>query len=175
MTLDRLTLQFSTTPLWQSGLIRLMSHSRFSHVDAIIKPGFPGIEAITPKPYGLLGASDNGVMIRVPNYHVFKERRRITLETDKADAIVDALVSQLGKPFDEEALHKAIDLNWRDWRDDGSWFCSELMMWALEEAGYFDDEKYPPKVDKNRVTPADLLLVLRGRFDPEEYAQDITE
>ena len=116
-TLGRLTLQFSTTPLWQSGVIRLLSHSHYSHVNVVIPPGFPNLEGLTPHPYGLLGASDpGGVMIRDPDYHVFKTRRRLTLITDKADKIVEAMATQIGKGFDDEALHRVIDLNWRDWR-----------------------------------------------------------
>ncbi len=171
--MDRLQLQFSTTTHWASGLIRLMTHSHFSHIDAIIPPGFPGLESLTPKPYGLLGASDpGGVMIRTHDHYPFKRRRRITLVTDKADEIIRLMATQIGKPFDSTAMARVIDLNQRDWRMKESWFCAELICWALEEAGFFP---YPLVQSKNRVTPADLLLILNPYFDPVELTQEVTD
>ena len=45
----------------------------------------------------------------------------------------------------------------RDWRDESAWFCSELKAWCLEDAGFFP---YTLLISKNRVTPADLLLMV---------------
>lgn len=171
--LDRLQLQFSTTEHWASGLIRLMTHSHFSHIDTIIPPGIPGLENLTPSPYGLLGASDpGGVMIRDPHYYPFKTRRRITIETDKADKVIELLATQIGKPFDATAMARVIDLNQRDWHKKDSWFCAELICWAFEEAGFFP---YPLVQSKNRVTPADLLLILNPYYDPAELNREVTD
>lgn len=150
-----------------------MCHSPFSHVDVIVPPGLPNLENLTPKPYGLLGASDpGGVMIRTPNYHEFKTRRRISIQTDKADIFIQKMASQIGKPFDDEALYRVIDLNQRDWRAKEKWFCSELVTWALEESGFFP---YNLAVTKNRITPADLLLLLNPYFDPVELEREVAE
>jgi len=174
--LDRIQFQFSTTDHPISGLIRVFTHSEFSHVDAVIMPGFPTLENLTPNPYGLLGASNpgypdpGGVQLRAPNYHKMIKRRRITLMTDKADKIVELLASQIGKEFDEEALVRALDTNPRNWRLKNKWFCAELVLWALEEAGFFP---YPLVGTKNRVTPGDLLLILNPYYDPVELGREV--
>ncbi len=172
--MDRLQLQFSTTTHWASGIIRLFSHSYFSHVDAVITPGIPGLDSLTPRPYGLLGASDpGGVMIRAHNHYPFKTRRRITIVTDKADRIIELLASQIGKPFDSTAMGRVLDLNQRDWHKKDSWYCAELICWAFEEAEFFS---YPLVVSKNRVTPYDLLLVLNHAFlDHNELNREVTD
>jgi hypothetical protein len=171
--MNEIVLQFSTTTHWQSGIIRLMTHSPYSHVDAVIPPGLPDIDKLTPKPYGLLGVSDpGGVMIRQAHYQGFKTRRRVTMKTDKADAFIQNMVSQLGKPFDPEALLRVVDLNRQDWRQRDKWFCSELVTWALEEAGFFN---YDLAVTKNRVSPADLLLLLNPYIDPNELNTEVID
>lgn len=176
MTLERIQLQFSTTPLAVSGAIRIATRSDFSHVDVVMNPGFPGLESLTPEPYGLLGASDpGGVMIRRSNYQHFLHRRRLTLETDKADAIVQALASQIGKPFDNESLLRVFDPNWRDWRDNGKWYCAELVAWALEEANFWDRRDWAMNINKAHITPEDILLLLAGEFDPAEFAKEVKE
>ncbi len=45
----------------------------------------------------------------------------------------------------------------RDWRDHGAWFCSEFVAWTLESSHFFP---YTLVSAKNRITPADLLLLL---------------
>ena len=47
------------------------------------------------------------------------------------------------------------------------------MTWALEQAGYFEYESWPIYLDKNRVSPGDLILLLRGRYDPSEFLQEV--
>jgi hypothetical protein len=98
-----LSLQFSTSTAWQSAVIRCLTHSPFSHVDIVLEDG------------NLLGASDSkdapvikgnprGVAIRPPNYEQFGIKAVATVTTDKADAIVQAAMGQLGKAFDNSAL-----------------------------------------------------------------------
>jgi len=176
MALDRLQLQFSTTGAWQSGLIRLATRSEFSHVDMVVPPGLAGLDALTPKPYGLLGASDpGGVMIRPPNYHAFLKRKRLTLVTDKAEAIIRRWATQVGKPFDDQALQRTFDLNWGDeWRDPDKWYCAEGVDWALLEEGFFDGRPFPVVVRLNHVTPEDIINQLAGEFDPAEFAKEYT-
>ena len=155
-------LQFSTSHAWQSEIIRFMCHSPFSHVDVIVPD--------PPRPHGCLGASDpGGVMIRPGDYQKFKTRRRATIVTEKAGAIIDLIQSQIGKPFDPKAMKAVLSSEPRDWRDPSAWFCSELVVWALERAGFFSHLIVP----KNRVTPADLLLLLNNWIDPVEFAREI--
>jgi hypothetical protein len=152
---DSLTLQFSTTFAWQSHVIRVMCHSPFSHVDVVL-------------PEGLLGASDpGGVAVRPVDYEPFKVRQRAVITTPKADAIIARIKSQLGKPFDAHALTAflATDIP-RAWADPGSWFCSELIAWALEAEGFWP---YRLIIPKNRISPADLLMLLSPSIDPDEW------
>lgn len=67
------------------------------------------------------------------------------------------LRAQLGKPYDITAI-AGLAFN-RNWREEDSWFCSELVAAALEECGYL------PKLSAadNHISPRDLLLVLSGR------------
>lgn len=101
---DRVTLQFSTSTAWQSAIIRCMTHSPFSHIDIQLEDGT------------LLGASDSpnapviagnprGVAIRPANYEDFGLRVSATIVTEKADTIIAAAKSQLGKKFDNAALY----------------------------------------------------------------------
>lgn len=183
---DRLTLQFSscaphwrnfTPPIvkkgqglfgpislvfdkyWATPLIRRMSHSPFTHCDMILEDG------------SLLGASDNpgapvirgnprGVAIRPPEYQEFSYRRWMILNTDRADDIRAIACTQVGKDFDNTGLKEFVGDKFpgvRDWRLDKTWWCSELMAWAMEAGGFWQ-----PRLliwPKNRVSPTDLLLV----------------
>jgi hypothetical protein len=176
--MDTVTLQFSTTDAWQSALIRRVCHSPFSHVDLVLPDG------------NMLGASDSpdapvvsgnshGVAIRPSNYQEFATRRRMIIETAKADAITAAAVLQLGKPFDGDALYaflgSADPLTFdRDWRDPGKWFCAELVAAAFETGGHWLPE--PLVWPLTRVSPTDLLLMFlwdRGFVNRREFWQPV--
>jgi hypothetical protein len=153
-------LQFSTSTEASSALICRISHSPFSHVDAVLPDG------------NLLGSSDspnalviqgnpNGVAIRPPNYQLFGRRNvaRLAASAEVEQKFYERLTSQLGEPFDDAALHAFLDgrpHTGRDWRDESAWFCSELTVWALERAGFFPWEII---VSKDRINPPDLLLL----------------
>lgn len=163
--MPEVVLQFSTTTNslanWASALIRRMCHSPFSHIDFVLEDG------------SLLGASDNpsapvlmgnprGVAIRpgVPPYQEFAVRRQMIIQTAQASSVIEAAMSQLGKPFDGEALHDFFSDSFpgvRDWRDNGTWFCAELVIWAFETGKYW----YPRELlwPKNRVSPTDIFLI----------------
>jgi hypothetical protein len=157
---DILTLQFSTTFAWQSHVIRVMCHSPFSHVDVVL-------------PEGLLGASNpGGVAVRPVDYEPFKIRQRAVIKTDKADAVINRIKTQLGKPFDAHALTAFLSEVPRAWADTGSWFCSELVAWALEAEGFWS---YHLLIPKNRISPADLLMLLSPNIDVDEWDKSKTE
>jgi hypothetical protein len=177
--MDSIVLQFSTSTAWQSGLIRVVTKSEFSHCDVVVTAEAArevGISGLMPfgQPYGLLGASDpGGVMIRGPSYHQFRLRRRMTLKTDKAADVLKRLVTQIGKPFDNEALVRTYDLNWGpEWRDPDKWYCIELVIWALLEEGFFETRPWPVAVRLNHITPEDGINLLAGEFDPSEFGRD---
>lgn len=144
---------------WGSSLIRRTNHSPFSHVDIMMRDG------------NLLGASDNpnapivsgnprGVALRPPDYQKFRYRRRMILETDRAEDIRQIALTQLGKGFDHGALGEFISDKFpghRDWRLDEHWFCAEMVLWAMETGGFW--ERLPLLWPKNRASPTDILLV----------------
>jgi hypothetical protein len=130
----------------------------------------------------LLGASDSpkapvlsgnprGVAVRPSTYEVYGRRCRMIIQTPKADAIRAAWMSQIGKPFDNSALHGFLSdalPGERDWHATDKWFCSEGIAWALESAGYWT---VPPSVwPKNRISPSDLLMIFL--FDPNWSNRD---
>jgi hypothetical protein len=164
-------LQFSTSTEWQSDVIRRLCHSPFSHLDVVLPDG------------NLLGSSDSphapsiegnpgGVAIRPPDYQTFGIRRMANVFSTEAVelAFYTKLRSQLGEPFDDTALHAFIGkvsfMPTRDWTDSSSWFCSELVAWALMEAGFF---RYELLVPKDRISPADLLLLLNPFIDTTHF------
>jgi hypothetical protein len=66
---------------------------------------------------------------------------------------LEKLLSQKGKPYDYISLAGMVIH--RDWEtDDSSWFCSELVAWAFNQAG----RPLVRTEHKNRITPKDLLL-----------------
>jgi hypothetical protein len=46
----------------------------------------------------------------------------------------------------------------RDWQEDDSWFCSELVAFALYIAGLFVNELAPYK---HKVTPQNIFVILK--------------
>jgi tetratricopeptide (TPR) repeat protein len=166
---------------WQidySQWICRLTHSPFSHVDLVL-------------PEGLLGASDHptaplvktdppgaarGVALRVRDYQVFRIRRNATIRTveEKAQAFRDFCWSQLGMPFDNGALKPSVFLSPgfqdRDWRTPGAWYCAELMTRALEVSGVLN---WPILAVKNRITAADLLLIINPLIDAEAFRAEL--
>ncbi len=153
---DSFTIVFSTSFALSSALIRFLCHSPFSHCDILLPE---------PIPYGLFGASDpGGVILRKYDYQKFKTWHQATIHTPLGDRIVELVLSQKGKPFDDVAMKQVMSDEPRDWKIPDAWFCSELICWACEEAGLFR-----VVVPKNRVTPADLLLLLNPWIDAKEF------
>jgi hypothetical protein len=161
---DRVTLRFSSSPAWQSRVIRTCSGgSVFSHLDFSLEDGTQLGSSDSPEAPFLAG-NPRGVAIRPPDYQQFIIRRDMVIVTPKADAILEKARSQLGKPFDGAALYAFLDeaTFFREWRDNGQWFCAEHAVWSFEDAKYW--EPVPLIWPKGRVTPTDVLLVFL--FDP---------
>ena len=133
-------LQFSTQRAFSSACIRWFTDSPVSHVDVVMPDG------------SLLGSlSDGGVQIRPSEYANWS--KVIVAEVDADfDAIWTFLKAQIGKPYDRTAI-VSFALS-RNWREDDSWFCSELVAAAFESAGL---PLKNPNWPFAKVTPADLL------------------
>lgn len=139
-----ITLQFVAGTDLSSEAIEWFSHGRaYSHVDAVLTDGT------------LLGARlDGGVAIRPADYLGSEKTLRISLPTTPAQesAFYQFLRAQLGKPYDVIGITDFFD--GRDWREPGSWFCSELQAAALESCQVFP---YPLPVPEMKITPPDLI------------------
>jgi uncharacterized protein YycO len=141
-----ITLQFSTEKGFASGMVRAFDHGWCSHVDAVLPSG------------ELVGARyEGGVAVRKPGYTKFDRTQIISIPRDQRteDSFYTFLRNQLGKPYDSEAI--AAFIFDRNWRNQDSWFCSELICAALEAAAFFS---FRLATTNNRVTPSDLILVL---------------
>lgn len=132
--------------------------------------GFWAIHTEALMPDGaLLGAHlDGGVQARPRDYDKGQYTRDLIVEIPVADAMAEKfhafLRSQLRKPYDREAIVAFVaglaGFGARDWREDDSWFCSELQAAALAACGWFAGAL---ATQFNHVTPRDLLLIVSGR------------
>ena len=140
-------LAFCRADSLSSYLIRLATWSPWSHV-ALVE-GDNVIDATLARGVAVSALSD------------FEERhdeiRLIQLSDDFGRQLAKEMASQLGKPYDWRAV-VGLELH-RDWQDDSSWFCSELVAAAFEWAGHplFRAETM------HRVTPQHLWM-LRESF-----------
>lgn len=145
-----------------SRLIRAGEHDGDcpTHVDCVLSDG------------NLLGAHmQGGVVINQPRYdatsdgpgmrelYVDLPPLGLTYYTEPSPQPWEAFLrAQLGKPYDFTAIAGlALD---RDWREDDSWFCSEMAAASLEKCGWL------PRLSTidHHVSPRDLLLVISGRI-----------
>ena len=162
---DTLVFQFSTTDAWQSHLIRIMTNSLFSHVDLVVPEGLLGASGSPHAP--VVSGNPNGVAVRPFDYEPFLIRQRAVVKTPKAAAIVARARGELGKPFDDSALHAFLHQPsaarvWRDWRNTAQWYCAELHGWCVEVEGFWPVEVLTPE---NRMTPPMLLALLNPYMD----------
>lgn len=68
-----------------------------------------------------------------------------------AEAIIAAVRSQIGKPYDWTGFGGFVFRS-RNWQEDDSWFCSELVAWAFEQGG---SPLFTPGISW-RITPQHL-------------------
>lgn len=106
---------------------------------------------------GYLGAQPNGgYRIRAYNYLEFDNEmfRGIQLAPEQEAAFWKWQYSQIGKPYDLTAIFGMLVR--RDWQEDDSWFCSEVIAAGFEaiNAPILNDygkESY-------KITPRDIAL-----------------
>lgn len=129
-------LQFSKSRNPFSWLIRKFTWSDWSHVDVVLPSG------------KLLGATSGGVGLREPE----DVKQSIRFKIDAPITALEKIASQIGKPYDWRGVFGL----WlkRDWQENDSWFCSELVAWAFKEAG----KPLLRTEHLERITPRDLLL-----------------
>lgn len=122
------------------------------------------IDVLTPKGE-LRGARSDwlmnippGVRDRPSPYEKWARQTRFTISvTDtQYEAFWAFSDAQVGKPYDERGLVNTF-LFGRDWRDDGQWWCSELVAANLEVAGII---KLPAEIKS--VEPGDCADIFAG-------------
>jgi hypothetical protein len=124
----------------------------FSHVDSVLSDG-----RLLGARSDAVGGAPAGVQIRSPDY----VQGLVTLRVELAcsDLVTgryyDFVNSQIGKPYDKTGIMAFVF--GRDWQEDDSWFCSELVASGLEKSGYFP---YKPVSPSNKITPPNLILML---------------
>lgn len=143
--------QFAGNGSFGSRMIEWFDHGAYSHVDIVLPSG------------ELLGARNDvidgipaGVQIRPPNYVSGDNVLRVDLPAPAAvvERFYELAHAQIGKPYDRTAIVGFVV--GRDWREDDSWFCSELFMWLLEQSGYLHRLSAPCE----KIAPDDALLVV---------------
>jgi len=130
---------FCTSNRIGSSIIRKITWSEWSHCALV--DGDYVIEAVYPK-------------VRVSLLkEVIRKYSKYTianLPCFQETPIINAALTQIGKPYDWTAL---LGILWkRDWQEEDSWFCSELVAWAFSEGG----SPLFRKEAMHRVTPQDL-------------------
>lgn len=132
-------LRFCSYRGWHSRLVEWFTWSDYSHVDLVLPSG------------NLLGALPGGVAVRAPDQPV----RQALFEVQACDEVLALAVGQIGKPYDWAGVFGiALRHKLGVWREDDSWWCSELIAWCFERAGF-------PLLrgdDFSSITPRDLLL-----------------
>jgi len=142
--MSQIQLIFCTNPSNPlSWAIRAGSWSRWSHVAVV--DGETVIEAIAlhgvvRTPLALRQAQDSRWSMS-------------SLPCANPPAVVAAAASQIGKPYDYTGV-LGIGLH-RNWQEDDSWFCSELVAWAFETGG---SALFRPNAS-HRVTPQHLWML----------------
>ena len=151
--MNHVTLQFVGTDSFTADIIELKGGGKYSHVDVIMPDG------------GLLGARNEsiggkpaGVQIRFPNYEKWESIAHLTIQLSDAQyfSFMAFLREQLGKPYDNAAIFGFV-FN-RDWREQNSWFCSELVVAAFEAVdNFFEYKVYTPA---NKIDPVTAFTLL---------------
>jgi hypothetical protein len=154
--MDAITLQFVGAGDFGSELIEWFSQGQVSHVDAVMADG-----SLLGARSDHVGGAPPGVQIRPANYENFERVIRVVMPCpdDMAARFYDLIRAEIGKPYDSEGL-LADFVAGRNWRDPGSWWCSELQGAMLERCGYFAS---PLATPSNKLTPAGLLLACSAR------------
>lgn len=142
--MNNVDLLFCTNPSNPlSWAIRVGSWSKWSHVALI--DGDDVIEAI---------ALDGVVRTPLATRKAQDTRWEVvSLPCADPAAVIAAAATQIGKPYDYTGV-LGIGLH-RDWQQDDSWFCSELVAWSFQQGG---SALFRPGASA-RVTPQDIWML----------------
>ena len=142
----KIILQFATQKTISSFFIGWFGHGWASHVDVVY-------------PNGLFGAMlKGGCTFRKYEDHSWSRTEQYALECDDATKYKfdTFMMKQLDKPYDWRNILAFLSPN-RNWLEDDSWFCSELVAAGLIKSGFFKGEL---STVANKITPQDLMLLV---------------
>lgn len=146
--MEKIVLQFSRGYGPANGIIRVGTWSWATHVDVV----FPDREDYLYGAAGLMKGT-SGVMFRRPGQYARTEQYLVHVSRRVGNKVVDALLSQEGKPYDWLGV-LGVMFRQSNWQSQDCWFCSELVAWAFLQGDY-------PLLNTDqleRITPRDLLL-----------------
>lgn len=148
--MNRIVVRFYAGTGFSSGAIEYFGAGGWSHVDSETPKGLLGARS------DRTGGMPKGVWARPYDYEDAPRWVRMSLPCTQAQYLrwVNFLYDQVSKPYDKLAiLGFIID---RNWRDEDSWFCSELAVRALEVAGILP----PLSLTPSKITPGALALAI---------------
>lgn len=124
-------------------IIRWLTGSDWSHCALVSDSGY-AVEARWPRVRSVLVEE----IMRTHSKNLV-----VDIPCEDPDAAYHAALEQVGKRYDLTALFGW--LSGRDWQEEDSWFCSELVAWAFEKGGspLFRDGVL------HRVTPQNLWMI----------------
>lgn len=131
----------SWSPL--SAIIRLATWSTWSHVGVLL--GDRVLDSTIR--HGVAMRDMDSFMAGISAHRV------VDVETENPLGVINALRSQIGKPYDLTGV-LGMSLR-RNWQEDDRWFCSELVAWAFKQSGqplFRNESMY-------RITPQHLWML----------------
>jgi hypothetical protein len=163
MSANLLLLQFCSFPSFFGRIIPWFTQAAdgVGHVDLVLPNG----TLLGAQHEAGLGDQPAGVQIRPPDYGGMVGKVRVALPVTTT-GYVDAMKfahAQIGKPYDTADITAFVVgrrlsrqfLGAADWRDESSWFCSELQARVAEVGKAF---RYLLASPDYQVTPGGLLL-----------------
>jgi uncharacterized protein YycO len=148
-----ITFQLVRGLAWTSSVIGYFGAGYYSHIDTLTNHGMlRGARADE-----ILGRAA-GVEDRPMRYEKWKKctQYSISVTNGQYDRFWNFSDKQVGKPYDKHGLVSSFVFG-RQWREDDSWWCSELVASCLEHAGIV---RIPPEV--RSVTPGDCAFLFAG-------------
>jgi uncharacterized protein YycO len=132
-------------------LIRLGTRSPYSHVGFYDPDSDKTWESVT-RP-GVVVA--DGLNYPLSNTDIFI----VELTVEEKSRLIKFLNDQLGKPYDWTALTHIFNYR-RDWTEDDSWFCSELVAAGMKKIGRPLLRKSCGRISPGDVTSSTVLQPL---------------
>lgn len=143
--METIRLIYSKSKLPLSPLIQMVTWSEWSHVGILV--GDTVIESTWS--HGGVKETPLDVFLERSSDWIVKE-----YQCHSRQAIIDAARTQIGKPYDKTGL-VGILMRDRNWQEDDSWFCSELIAWAFAAGGtplFMLEDGY-------RITPQNIYML----------------